>query len=78
MKPAHDDGDPLAPERFGHVHGARKLIGLDADQADEQLGGRRFAPSDNLGKRHFFRGFVEGGDFDGECSEHFACFDVLG
>ena len=37
VKAAHDHGDPFGSENFCHVDGARKLIGLDADQANQQV-----------------------------------------
>ena len=69
---------PSAPEGFCHVHGAGKLIGLDADQADEQFGARRFAPADNFCQRHLFGGFIESRDLDRQGSENSPRLDIFG
>ena len=78
VKAAHDDGDPLGAENLCHVHGAGKLIGLDADQANEQFNVRRFAPADNFCRRHLFGGFIESSNVDRQGSENAPRLDVFG
>ena len=78
VKTAHYDADSLGPERLCHVHGAGKLVGLDADQANEQLRARRLAPPDNFFQWHLFRGFIKSGDINRHGSENAPRLDVFG
>ena len=50
VKPADADRDPGGDERPGDVHGARELVGLHADEADEPPSARRAdLPDDRVG-----------------------------
>jgi len=60
------------------IHRAGKLVGLHANQANEQRGAGLLAPANYFLERHFFRGLIEGRYFDGQVAENPARFDVLG
>ncbi len=78
MKTAHDHRHARGSEGPGHVHGSGKLVGLDADEADQKLGAGLLAPANNFSERYFLRGLIKGRDFDRQGAEHLACFDVFG
>ncbi len=78
MEAAHDHRDVFRAKQPRHVDGTGKLVGLHTDHAHQQFSARLLAPADNLFDRHFFGGFIEGGDFDVELAEQPALFDILG
>ncbi len=78
VKAAHDHGDALGFELTRHVEGAGKLIGLHADQANQQVGARLLAPANDFVDGNFFGGFIEGRHDDGQGAEHSAFPYVFG
>src|SRR5512143_13055 len=62
VKTADDNGEPFRSERLGHIQGAWKLIGLDANQADQQLDSGLATPTNDFFERDFFSGLVKSYD----------------